>query len=396
VGVVLASPQIIAMVAEINVGGLAIPPPTLAVSYKQYGIGLPGMFTPTPRVADFGLGVLAGPFLHGRDNEGLPMFGTVLTVAALCGLAAAWRRRSAWLLAALWAGCAALALGSSLWVGKHQYLPLVQLWNGVRFSGVMPYTWFVRIPGLSSFREADRLAILGLMPAALLAGAAVDWLRYHARPVIVAVAAAGVLEAGYSGNPHVGTMPTAYPGLDRPLAAGHPRSVVLDIPFGLRGGIPVAGVPFFPQALVMATADGRPRSIAYTSRIPIPTINAIGAHRFYAYLIEVQHQVPQVCPWSAQVKDTSSTHLGCQHPPGVAPASNLRFTPAELTAAARDAAAMHIGWAVIWKRNISIDGIVRPYLLATGFRFYCRDHNQLLYTHTTRPTPPGGHCTAAR
>src|SRR5215469_13283720 len=133
-GAVVASPQLIAMVQEISKGGLKISPQLLAVSDKQYGIGLPGMFTPTPRVAKFGLSPLAGPFVHGRDNEGMPMYGTVLTVLAICGLIASYRRRSAWLLAALWAGCAALALGTSLWIGKHQYLPLSSVWNGVRVS----------------------------------------------------------------------------------------------------------------------------------------------------------------------------------------------------------------------------------------------------------------------
>ncbi len=200
IGTVLASPQLLVMAQEAVFaharGGLAIDPHLLAVSYKQYGIGLPGMFTPTPRVADFGLDGLAGPFLHGRDNEGLPMFGTVLTVLALFGLAVSWRRRSAWLLAALWAGCAVLALGTSLWIGKHQYLPLAQTWHDVRVSGLMPYTWFVRIPGLASFRNADRLAILGLVPAALLAGAAVNWFRYHAKSVVVVVVALGILPFG--------------------------------------------------------------------------------------------------------------------------------------------------------------------------------------------------------
>src|SRR6266702_3278958 len=141
-GTVIASPQIIAMLQEIvaSHGGLSIPPPLLAVSYKQYGIGLPGMFTPTPRVSNFGLNALAAPFLHGRDNEGMPMFGTTLTVLALLGLVASWRRRPAWPLAALWVACAALALGTSLWIGKHQYLPLSSVWNGVRVSGLMPYT----------------------------------------------------------------------------------------------------------------------------------------------------------------------------------------------------------------------------------------------------------------
>src|SRR5579859_1629808 len=99
-GTVVASPQIVAMLQEIvaSHGGLSIPPKLLAVSYKQYGIGLPGMFTPTPRVSTFGLKALASPFLHGRDNEGMPMFGTTLTVLALLGLIASWRRRAAWQL----------------------------------------------------------------------------------------------------------------------------------------------------------------------------------------------------------------------------------------------------------------------------------------------------------
>ena len=274
-GAVLASPQIFAMAQEVVLshGGLAIKPSLLAVSYKQYGIGLPGMFSPTPRVADFGLARLAGPFLHGRDNEGMPMFGSVLTALALLGLIVSWRRRNAWLLAALWIGCAALALGSSLWIGKHQYLPLAMNWRGTRVSALMPFTWFIQIPGLSSFREADRLAILGLLPAALLAGAAVNWLRYHARPLLAVVLVLAIAELGYSGSSKIAPMSTHYTLADSLIAADHSGSIVLDLPFGIRGGIPVYGAPFFPKALVMATADGHPRSIAYSSRVPQSVIN---------------------------------------------------------------------------------------------------------------------------
>ena len=213
---VVSIPQLISMGQEAARGGLAINPALLAVTDKLYGIGLPGMFAPTPRVADFGLTGLAQPFIHSRNNENLPMFGVTVTALALFGLVVAWRRRNTKWLALLWVACCALALGGSLWVGKHQYVPLAMDWNGVTVSPVMPYTWFVRIPGLSSFREADRLAILGLVPAALLAGAAVDWMRYHARPLIAVVVALGVLETGYSGNPRVGQMPTALPRLDAP------------------------------------------------------------------------------------------------------------------------------------------------------------------------------------
>jgi hypothetical protein len=395
IGAVLAAPQVVAMFQEIGVGHLSIDQNLLWVSYKQYGIGLPGMFTPTPRVADFGLGTLAGPFLHGRDNEGLPLFGSVLTVLAILGLIAAWRRRSTWRLGALWVCCAVLALGTSLWIGRHQYLPLATVWHTVRISNVMPYTWFVRIPGLSSFREADRLAILGLMPAALLAGAAVDWVRYHVRPrlamvgVLVLITGLGALEAGYSGQTHpsVGTMPTTY-GMDRPIQHDHSGSIVTDIPFGLRGGIPESGVPFFPQALVMATQDGHPRSIAYTSRVPGNTIAAVNAHPFYRDLITVEHQVPRKCPWAL---------LGCLKPIGVVPWAYLKVTPAQLAAARADATRMHIGWAVVWKSNNSVSSFILPYLRATGFHFTCLEGHKLVYRHTGKadlgipagsPNPP--------
>jgi hypothetical protein len=380
-GTVIASPQIIAMLQEIvaSQGGLSIPAPLLAVSYKQYGIGLPGMFTPTPRVTTFGLDPLASPFLHGRDNEGMPMFGTTLTVLALLGLLASWRRRSAWQLAALWIGCAALALGTSLWIGKTQYLPLPSVWNGVRVSNLMPYTWFVRLPGLSSFREADRLAILGLLPAALLAGAAVEWCRYHAKPLLAVIAVGAILESGYAGYSgdvrKVSTIPVSYPGVDRGIVKDHSGSIVLDLPFGLRGGIPVDGVPFFPQALVMATEDGHPRSIAYTSRLPGPTKNAINHHPFYAALIDAEHEVPEKCPWRVPAQQ-GSLNL-CVHPygvslPGAVVAVNKvseYLTPARLAAARADAARMNIRWAVVWKRNGSVSKFLLTFLHNTGFTF---------------------------
>ena len=103
------------------------------------------------------------------------------------------------------------------------------------------------------------------------------------------------------------TIPVSYPGVDQGILHDHSGSIVLDLPFGLRGGIPVDGVPFFPQALVMATEDGHPRSIAYTSRLPEPTKNAINNHPFYAALIDTQHEVPAKCPWRAPSQPESLT-----------------------------------------------------------------------------------------
>src|SRR5260370_16594642 len=102
----------------------------------------------------------------------------------------------------------------------------------------MPYTWFVRLPGLSSFREADRLAILGLLPAALLAGAAVEWFRDHAKPVLAVVAVAAVLESGDSGSSKVGTILASYSGVDPAIAPTPIHSTALPLPFSLPPAVP--------------------------------------------------------------------------------------------------------------------------------------------------------------
>jgi hypothetical protein len=155
----------------------------------------------------------------------------------------------------------------------------------------------------------------------------------------------------------------------------HSGSIVLDVPFGLRGGIPVDGVPFFPQALVMATEDGHPRSIAYTSRVPGPTINAINSHPFYFALIHAEHEVAETCPFRVPGQQ-GSLNL-CDHPYGVSlPGPVVRvntvsefLTPTELAAARVDAARMNVRWAVVWKRNGSVSKFLLSYLHKTGFSF---------------------------
>jgi hypothetical protein len=369
IAAVVAGPQLAAMIHEQARGGLRINTGLLGVTDKLYGVGLPGMFAPTPRVADFGLTALAQPFLHSRDNEGLPMFGVTLTALGLIGLIVMWRRRRAWQLVALWAGCAALALGMSLWVVKRQFVPWTQVWNGVHVSPFLPYTWFVRIPGLSAFREADRMAILGLVPAALLAGAAVNWMRYHAKPLIVVVIALAILELGYSGNAKIGQMPTSWPGLDGPIA-DHSGRMVVDVPYGLRGGIPEYGGRFASQALVMATADGHPRAIAYVSRIPTPTLNAIKKNEFYTHLIQTQHFTfaPVTVPLTAAA--SVSRPLWARKLSSYTP-----LTAAQVAAGRRDARTLHIGWVVVWYSNPAIV----QYLHQTGFRFAYRADRVSVY-----------------
>jgi len=326
VALVVAAPQLIAIAHATAAGS---PPASLSAPGYLQGVRLPDMFLPSPRVTTFGLDIR-----HARNTS---TFGAIPTLLALAGLVLAWRRRNAWLLGLLWLGAAALALGSDIAVTSGTITPQPEMLDGVRVSSVLPFTWFVRIPGLSGFREPSRIGELGLVPVALLAGYTVNWLRYHSRALLVAVLALGVLEAGLATPPGVKTMPTSYPALDRPIAADHSGSVVLDIPFGLRGGTGVTGLPFVAQSQVLATADGHPLADALLSRVPTATINAIEAEPFYHDLISAQ-------------------------------TGHYQFSQAQLLLAAENAARMHIGWVLLWVFNKHL----RAFLVATGFSYSYR------------------------
>ena len=352
VAVVIASPQLIAMIWQTVTGGARIPPHALAHSYLGSGAGLVQMFAPSPRLAAYGMSSLASLYYQGRPDYVVVGYGLTLSLAAVAGLVVAWRRRGARLLALGWLGCSALALGPVPWLKSRPYHPFSIMSHGVELSALMPYTWLVRIPGLANFREADRFAELGLVAAALLAGSAVNWLAAHARPVLGVVLVLGALEAGWSGNIAsepwpIGVMPTAMPALDAPIAADHSGSIVVDVPFGIRGGVPLSGIPFPPETMVLATADGHPLADGYVSRTPPATLSGISHRAFYAGLMRAQ--------------------LG------------VRNSPAELRRAQRNAQRIHVGWVLDW---INDPGI-RRYLLAAGFRFAYRADGVSVY----RPAP---------
>ena len=361
VAAVIAAPQLVAMSQQALAGGASVDPALLAHTGQTYAVGLPGLFTPTVQVANFGLHGLAAAAspLHGRTGEGMPMFGLVLTILAVAGLAISWRRRPAWLFALLWLSCAVLALGPAVYIGNHEYLPLAEQWHDARLSLLMPYTWLMHTPGLSALREADRFALPGLVGAALLAGLTVDWLSRHARPVIIVAAALAVLEAGWQGGAGIGVMPTSLPRVDGPVAADHSGSIVVDVPYGMRGGIPQYGSQFSAEALLIATADSHPRAISYTSWVPARTIKIISSHAFYAQLNRSEHGIP------------------------IAPAVNrhrMQVSAASLAAARRDARGLHIGWALVW--DVSGHPYAVRYLIAAGFRFAYQADGVSVYRFT--------------
>ena len=334
VAAVLASPQLIAMIQQALAGGASIKPALLTSTYGLYGAGLPTLFAPSPRLGTFGMQSLAAAYTYDQPSEGVATYGVLLSALALAGLAISWRRRPARLFALLWLCCSVVALGSALILGTSKHIPFAEDWQGTRVSWLMPFTWLMHVPVLSGLREADRFALFGLVGAAILAGAAVDWLARHARQVIIVVAVLAVFEAGWPGTGWVGTMPTALPALDGPIAADHSHSIVLDIPYGLRGGIPLFGSSIIPQEQLLATSDSHPRAISYTAWVPEPTVRAIEKHPFYVRLAAAQR--------------------------------GRSITPAQLIGARRDARRMDIGWAVVWRQR---SPAVLPFLIAVGFRF---------------------------
>ena len=355
VAAVVASPQLIVLAAQSRASRVpATADGTLDVNYVKSGAGLGQLFAPSPHLAHFGLRAIGHYYYQGLGDMVVVTFGASLTVLALIGIAVSWRRRSARLLALFWLGCAALSLGSAVWIGSRSYVPLAQVVHGVRLSAIMPFTWFTRIPGLSTFREADRFTELGLLPVALLAGAAVEWLRTHAAVLLVPVLACTVVELGWSGNPGIGSMPTALPALDGPIAAHHSASIVVNAPFGIRGGLPVMGDGFAPESMVLATADGHPLADAFVSRIPAATLNGIASRPFYAALLNAQ---------------------GGPH----------TTTGAGFARAAVNARQMNVGWVLVWRplektgKAEQVEQAVLRVLRRTGFTLAYRADNVLVY-----------------
>jgi hypothetical protein len=361
--VVVGSPQLLAMIHQTRAGGTTSMPTWLG--YTTWVANVNDLFAPSPRLAnDPGLAGLGRLFYWQTSLENLNTFGVVLSALALLGLIVSWRRRSAWLLALLWLGAAVLALGPVLKVGRHTYVPLAQYWQGVRVSLLMPYTWFIRVPGLSIFREADRMTLLGLVGAALLAGAAVDWLVRGVRgdgqspraggprgvgprgiTLLAVVAVLGALEAGWSGSPGgVPSMPTALAALDRPIAADHSNSIVVDVPFGCYV-VPQWGENPDAQAILLATEDGHPRAFCYSSWVPTKTLAALQRHPFYFQLNKAQHGYAR--------------------------------TPAQIAAARADLRTLNVGWLLVWQPDPS--PALSRYLSGTGFRFAYRADGVSVY-----------------
>ncbi len=318
VGLLVASPQIVAMVQQS--AAAKSNPTVLAKNYVSSGVALTKMFAPSPRVAAFGLHGVAKLFYQGPQVEGMPTFGVTLTLLALLGAVVGWRRRRERIWLALWLSVCVMALGPVLYIGTRAYTPLPTSYHGQTLSLLLPYTWFVRVPGMAGFREADRFTPLGLMAAVLLAGSAVDWIRQRYAPTLLLVAAVSALELGWSTEGPTGTMPAGSPQVDRPVAADHSGSLVVDVPLGFRSGTLEVGADFPGEAQVEATLDGHPRAIGYVSRLGADTAAALKSHPFYADLLAMQEA--------------------------------RGISKAQIRVGRADATRMKVGWVLVWTRSV--------------------------------------------
>jgi hypothetical protein len=352
VSLLIGSPQLAAMYTQQKAGDVTMRPDALSGDYHNSGAALLQMFAPSPRVGFFGLKALQHYYFNiGPARVTMVSYGWVVTVVALFGLVVCWRRRGTRPLALLWLFATLLALGTAFQVNTtHRYVPFAFMWDGIRVSAIMPYTWLVHLSVFASFREANRITELGMVPAALLAGAGVDWLRRKIAPAAVVVLALAVLEMGAVGVAAQPTMPVGLPALDRPIAADHSNSIVVDVPVGIRSAVPFAGegAAFNPEVQMLAAADGHPRTIAYVSRMSRSYLVRIQQHPFYRYLLDLQQRY---------TRGFTEALFG-RHGQG---------SP-ELTAARQDAHRMDVGWAIIWSPE---NGYLR-YLKAVGFRFAYR------------------------
>lgn len=151
-------------------------------------------------------------FYDGITTEGIPTFGVTLTALALLGAVLGRRRRPVRIWLVLWLGVAALALGSVPYLGTRGLTAAdAGSWtDGVAADAlhlVRPPARTVQLPGANPF------TVLALVPAALLDGSAVDWIRQWFAPALVLVALVCVPELGWSSVAPYGTMAT---GLSAP------------------------------------------------------------------------------------------------------------------------------------------------------------------------------------
>jgi hypothetical protein len=334
---VFASPQLVAMKVQRDAGRFTSDVPTLAGSWVLYGQSVQSLFTPSPSFR------LIEPVRElgndHRSGEGFPTYGWGLLALGLTGLVAAWRRPLIRWLGLLWLVATVVALGPTLKVGESTFVPAAIERHGYELSALMPYTWYVQLPGFADQRVAARFIMLGLLPAALLAGFGIRALWARARWGQSLLALALVVCALDLGSPVSFLGEIEQPELYEPIRRDRSDSIVVDVPLSWVTGTRFVGTPTNVQSMLRATEHGHPIAYGVVGRADVDMLASLARNRFYTDLMVQQGGA-----------DFSATG-----PP----------PPPDPRVGAANARELGVGWAVV---QPTAARAVSEYLVAAGFQ----------------------------
>jgi hypothetical protein len=361
-GILVATPQLLMTFKQDTVDT-----PThlasMSAGFKSYNASILAMASPSPslRLAPWQINEIVDR--SGDESGELPAaFGWGLLGLAGAGIVLARRRRLAVGLFVAFVVSALLAMGPELTLSSHPQLPLPITYGGSEMSGLMPYTWVVRIPGLYQLHVASRFTLLALLPATLLAGIGLQALWGRGRggqSLAVVLVALAVLEAGYPVTRGDRQVPLTRDELYAPVKAQEGDSILVDVPLGFTSGVGGIGDPRDQEGLFRATEHGHRVASAYLSRVPLNRMAAQIGHRFYTDLIVQQGtDYPQLIGGETPFSICCALKASGGHLAGL-------FPPPDPEVGRADAREMGVGWVVIWPEA---SAEVRRYIRAVGFR----------------------------
>jgi len=320
----------------------SIPQSTLVASSVTYSADVVDFVLPSPAsryLASITYSLQGGWDLAGHAVDGPVGPGLLCLLLAIVGVAVAWRRSRTWWLLAWIAISWVLAIGPVLRFAGHTFSPVPIDMYGFSLSTLLPFTWFMDLPVLGSLRVPQRFALLGLLPAVLLAATGAEWMFGRLRPLfrglLLAATVGLVLIEGAVLLP--ANLAATNDAITAPIRADHSNSVVVDVPLSWQSGVSVIG-PLYgaAPAMLRATQHEHPIAAGYISRVNQGRIAQLAAQPLYSQLLRVQGQA----------------HLGS-------------VSAREVQQARSNARHLGVRWAVVWPEA---GAAAIPYLLRVGFR----------------------------
>ncbi|MEK6276891.1 MAG: hypothetical protein AABM29_02615 [Actinomycetota bacterium] len=367
VALAIASPQLWMMWRQWEAGQYEQSREVLATGWVAQGSGPTTLLAPAvpfePRT-----GIDLGPWAHDY-GEGASSYGWGLLLLATAGAILAFRRRMTRWLVALWLAAALLALGPGLVLDGHRYVPLPVTVSGQELSLLLPYTYMVQLPVLADLHVPARIGLVGMLPAALLAGLGLQALsaRRGLWPKAM-LTAAGVLTLLELGGPMVSDRTMNYDRLLAPVKADHSDSIVVDVPLIWAAGLgPYYAVgPRNPDLVVnsdsmpvlRATQHGHPIAAGGAARLDPKVFSQLAQNRFYTDLLVLQ----------------GPTAFGT--PPGPTLLRTPPPRPPRPRAGSANARALGVGWVTVWP---GVSRRVLPYLRKAGFEPVAEERGALLF-----------------